>query len=95
MAFTFRKTKTPLCSFYHSYHETIKHIFLECICVNKLWNHLRLFLTNDIFVLIERRKPRFLAFLLTELKTIFMKLQITYFQSLKYTSTKIENEVWS
>ena len=48
MLFTFGKTKTPLCSFCHSYDETIKHIFLECICVKQLWNHLRLFLTNDI-----------------------------------------------
>ena len=48
MLFTFGKTKTPLCSFCHSCDETIKHIFLECICVKQLWNHLRLFLTNDI-----------------------------------------------
>ena len=48
MLFTFGKIKTPLCSFCHSYDETIKHIFLECICVKQLWNHLRLFLTNDI-----------------------------------------------
>ena len=48
MIFTFGKIKTPLCSFCHSYDETIKHIFLECICVKQLWNHLRLFLTNDI-----------------------------------------------
>ena len=48
MLFTFGKTKTPLCSFCYSYDETIKRIFLECICVKQLWNHLRLFLTNDI-----------------------------------------------
>ena len=48
MLFTFGKTETPLCSFCHSYDETIKHIFLECICVKQLWNHLRLFLTNNI-----------------------------------------------
>ena len=48
MLFTFDKTKTPRCSFCHSYDETIKHIFLECIYVKQLWNHLRLFLTNDI-----------------------------------------------
>ena len=48
MLFTFGKIKTPLCSFCHSYDETIKHIFLECICVKQLWNHLRLFLKNDI-----------------------------------------------
>ena len=48
MAFTFGKIKAPLCSFCHSYDETIKHIFLECICVKQLWNHWRLFLTNDI-----------------------------------------------
>ena len=48
MLFTFGKTKTPLCSFCYSYDETIKCIFLECICVKQLWNHLRLFLTNDI-----------------------------------------------
>ena len=50
MAFTFGKIKAPLCSFCHSYDETIKHIFLECICVKQLWNHLRLFLMNDISV---------------------------------------------
>ena len=48
MLFSFDKIKKPLCSFCHSYDETIKHIFLECICVKQLWNHLRLFLTNDI-----------------------------------------------
>ena len=48
MLFTFGKINTPLCSFYHSYDETIKHMFLEWICVKQLWNHLRLFLTNDI-----------------------------------------------
>ena len=48
MLFTFGKIKTPLSSFCHSYDETIKHIFLECICVKQLWNHLRLFLMNDI-----------------------------------------------
>ena len=48
MLITFGKIKTPLFSFCHSYDETIKHIFLECICVKQLWNHLRLFLTNDI-----------------------------------------------
>ena len=48
MLFTFGKTKTPLCSFCHPCDETIKHIFLECIYVKQLWNHLRLFLTNDV-----------------------------------------------
>ena len=48
MLFTFDKTKSPMCSFCQSCDETIKHIFLECICVKQLWNHLRLFLTNDI-----------------------------------------------
>ena len=48
MIFTFGKIKTPLCSFCHSYDETIKHIFLECICVKQPRNHLRLLLTNDI-----------------------------------------------
>ena len=48
MLFTLRKIKTSLCLFCHSYDETIKHIFLEYICVKQLWNHLRLFLTNDI-----------------------------------------------
>ena len=47
MLFTFGKIKTPLCSICHSYDETIKHIFLECLCVKQLWNHLRLFLMND------------------------------------------------
>ena len=48
MHFNFGKIKTPLCSFCHSYDETVKHIFLERVCVKPLWNHLRLFLTNDI-----------------------------------------------
>ena len=48
MLFTFGKTKAPLFSFCHSYDETIKHIFLECIRVKQLWNHLRFFLTSDI-----------------------------------------------
>ena len=48
MLFTFGKTKTLLCSFFHSYGETNKYIFLECICVKQLWNHFRLFLANDI-----------------------------------------------
>ena len=46
MLSTFGKIKTPLYSFCHSYDETIKHIFLECICVKQLRNHLRLFLMN-------------------------------------------------
>ena len=48
MLFSFGKIKTPMFSLYHSYDETIKNIFLDCICVKQLWNHLRLFLTNDI-----------------------------------------------
>ena len=39
--FTFVKTKAPVCLFCHSYNQTIKHIFLGCICVKQLWNHLR------------------------------------------------------
>ena len=39
-----------LWSFSHSYDETIKYIFLERIYVKHLWNHLRLFLTNDIYL---------------------------------------------
>ena len=46
--FFFCKIKAPLCSFCHSYDEAIKHVFLECICVEELWNNLKLFLTNDI-----------------------------------------------
>ena len=36
MIFTFGKKKTPVCSFCHSYNQTIKHIFLGCICVKQL-----------------------------------------------------------
>ena len=50
MLFTFGETKTLLCSFCHFYNENINHIFLECICVRQLWNLLRLFVTNDIFL---------------------------------------------
>ena len=62
MLFTFGKIKTPLCSFCHSYDETIKHIFLECICVKQLWNHLRLFLTNDISLPIVTRQTAIFGF---------------------------------
>ena len=48
MLSTFGKTKTILCSFCHSYDETTKHIFLECMCLKQLWNYLRLLLTNAI-----------------------------------------------
>ena len=48
MLFAFRRTKTPLSSFCHLYDETIKHKFLEYICVKHFSNHLRLFLTNGI-----------------------------------------------
>ena len=63
MLFTFGKIKTPLCSFCHSYDETIKHIFLECICVKQLWNHLRLFLTNDISLPILTPQTAIFAFI--------------------------------
>ena len=46
--YTFGKIKAPLCLVCHLYEETIKHIFLECIFIKQLWNHLRLFLTKDI-----------------------------------------------
>ena len=42
------KQKHLLCSFCHSCDESIKHIFLECMCVKQLWNHLRFFLTNYV-----------------------------------------------
>ena len=50
MLFTFGNIKTLLCSFCHSFDETIKHIFLEWICVKQLWNHLRLVLMNDFLL---------------------------------------------
>ena len=52
-----------LCSFCHSYDETIKHIFLECIFVKQLWNHLRLFLTNDISLPILRPQTAIFGFI--------------------------------
>ena len=48
--FTFGRIKTSQFSSCHSYDETIKYIFLEWIYGKQLWNHLRLFLTNDIFL---------------------------------------------
>ena len=68
--FTFGIIKTPQCSFCHSYDETINHTFLECICVKKLWIHLRLFLRNDISLPIQRHKLSFLV-LLTKLKNVY------------------------
>ena len=78
MLFNFGKIKTPLCWFCHWYDEAIKYILLECICVKQLWNHLRLFLRNDISNPILTPQTVILV-LLTELKTVFIKLQITYF----------------
>ena len=46
--YLWQNKNTSMRSFYHSYGETIKHVFLECICVKQLWNYLKLFLTNDI-----------------------------------------------
>ena len=46
-----------------SYDETIKHIFLECICVKQLWNHLKLFLTNDISLPILTPQTAILGFI--------------------------------
>ena len=69
MFFTFGKTKTPLWSSCHSYDETNSHTFLECIYVKELWNHLRLFLTNDMSLPILTPKLLFLVSL-TELKTM-------------------------
>ena len=46
-------SKNSLCCFWHISgiaSETMKHIYLECLCVKQLWNHSRLFLTNDIFL---------------------------------------------
>ena len=77
MLFTLGKTKTPLCSFCHSYDETIKHIFLECLYVKQLWNHLRLFLMNDISLPILMPQTAIFGFI-TELKTVFIKLKTTY-----------------
>ena len=61
--FTFGKIKTPLRLFCHSYDETIKHMFLECICVRQLWNHLRLFVTNDFSLSILTPQTAIFAFI--------------------------------
>ena len=61
--FAFGKIKTPLCSFCHSYDKAIKHIFLECICVKQLWNHLRLLLTNNISLTILTLKNAIFGFI--------------------------------
>ena len=37
-----------LCVYSVIHAMRLLNIFLECICVKQLWNHLRLFLTNDI-----------------------------------------------
>ena len=63
MLFTFDKIKAPTCLFCDSYDETIKHIFLECICVKQLWNHLRLFLTNYISFPILTPQPAIFGFI--------------------------------
>ena len=63
MLFTFGKIKRPLCSFCHSYDETIKHIFLEYIGVKKLWNHLRLFLINYISLPVLTRQTAIFGFI--------------------------------
>ena len=63
MLFTFGKIKTPLYSFCHSYDESIKHIFLECIRVKQLWNHLRLFLMNNFSLPILTPKTAIFGFI--------------------------------
>ena len=61
MHFTFCKTKVTLR---HSWDETTKHIFLECICVKKLLNHSRLFLTNYISLPILTPKTTIFCFII-------------------------------
>ena len=63
MLFTFGKIKTSLCLFCHSCDETVKHIFLEYICVKQLWNHLRLFLANDVFLPILTQQTGIFGFI--------------------------------
>ena len=38
-------------------------MFLECICVRQLWNHLRLFLTNDFSLSILTPQTAIFAFI--------------------------------
>ena len=78
--FALGKTKTFLGSFYHSCNEAIniKHIFLECICVKKLWNYLRLFITNDISLPILTQQTAIFGFT-NRIENNVIKLQITYF----------------
>ena len=90
MLFTFGKIKTPPCSFCHSYDETIKHIFLECICVKQLWNHLRLFLANDISLPILTPQFNILGFINGIENSV---CKITNHKSLNYKSKKVEKDV--
>ena len=85
---------TRLCSFCHSYDETIQHIFLECICVRQLWSHLRLFLTNNNSLPILTPQTVIFGFV-NRIENNVYKRQITNFQSLNYTSAKVEKEVLS
>ena len=52
-----------MCSFCHSYDEAIKHVFLECIFVEQLWNNLKLFLTNDISLPILKPQATIFSFI--------------------------------
>ena len=78
MLFTFGKRKTPLCSFCHSYDETITHMFLEYICVKQLWNHLRLLLINNFSLSIITPQTAIFGFI-NGIENNVYKLKITCF----------------
>ena len=88
MLLTFDKMKIPLCSCCHSYDETVKHIYLECICVKQLWNHLRLFLTNDISVPILTPQTAIFGFI-NGIENSVYKIKITTTIALKTYYTVI------
>ena len=90
--FTFGKTKTPLCLFCHSCDETIKYIFLECICVKQLWTHLRRFLTNDISLPIITPQTAIFGFT-NGIENNVYKIANRILLIFKLHSTKVEKEV--
>ena len=84
--------KNPLCSFCHSCDDTIKHIFLERIWLKQLWNHLRLFPTNDISLPILTPQTAIFGFT-NGIESNVYKITNHILQSLNYTSTKVEKDV--
>ena len=46
--YIFGKIDSPLCSIYHSNHETVSRLFCDCVGVRQLWSQPRTFFSTDL-----------------------------------------------